>query len=135
MVRVPEGSYPRSEVRIAAVTGDVGVVVLLGEHDMSTATEIRSTVESLLQSGVNVVVDLTETEFIDSSTFHALEEGLRLAPRHGARMGFHVATQRIVERLLGLTGALAEWPVYRTRADAIRAVRSVSDGEATASST
>ena len=124
-MREAEAPDRESEVRIADVRDGVGVVLLHGEHDLSTAGEIRNTLVLLLERGANVILDLSETEFIDSSTIHALEDGQRVASRHGMRIGLQLDTQSIVTRVLELTGALEAWPVYRTRAEAMQALRQV----------
>jgi anti-anti-sigma factor len=116
-------AHGESEVRIAQVADGVGIVSLLGEHDLWTAAEVRNTLASLIQKGVDVVVDLGETQFIDSSIIHALEESKHLALQHGKRVSFQLETPAAVERVLELTGVLKAWPVYGTRAEAINAVR------------
>jgi anti-anti-sigma regulatory factor len=64
---------------------------------------------------------LTETDFVDCSIMHVLDDSQRLAAKHGARVSFQLATRPIVKRVFGVLGALEAWPVYETRADAIRA--------------
>jgi anti-anti-sigma factor len=119
----PTACHGGCEVRVTEVGDGVGVVSLLGEHDLATADEVRDGFARLVLRGANVVVDLSETRFIDSSTLHALEDGRRLAAQHGMRVSFQLATHVIVERVLEITGALQAWPVFRTREEATLAVR------------
>ena len=43
------------------------IVALCGEHDVSTAPAVQSELDAILATEANVVVDLTEATFIDSS--------------------------------------------------------------------
>jgi anti-sigma B factor antagonist len=122
---VSEAEWPRgrSEVRTTEVTNGIGVVQLIGEHDLSTASEVRNSLALLLESGADVVVDLSETRFIDCSIIHALEDGEQLAERRGVRVILQSPTHVMVRRVLELTGARQSWPVYGTRGEAIEALR------------
>lgn len=93
---------------------------------MATASEVRTTIASLLRKGADVVVDLAQTDFVDYPIMHVLDESQRLASQQGARVSFRLATRPIVHRVFELIGALDVWPVYETRADAIRAVSRAS---------
>lgn len=119
-------------MRVADVAGHVGVVSLLGEHDLATQAELEDAVAAVLDADADVVVDLSETEFIDSSTIHSLERARQLAAERGKRVTVQTSTQHaIVERVLELTGALAAWPVYRTRDEAVDALTKAAGPEAT----
>jgi len=119
------------QVLIGDVARGVAVVSLLGEHDMATADDVRNTLASLLHTGAGVVIDLTETTFIDCSIMHVLDVGQRFPSQDGARLSIHLATRPIVRRVFELLGALGEWPIHGTRADAIRAVSRASNQEIT----
>jgi anti-anti-sigma factor len=119
-------------VRVADVAGHVGIVSLLGEHDLATQAELEDAVAAVLDADADVVVDLSETEFIDSSTIHSLERARQLAAERGKRVAVQTSTQHtIVERVLELTGAIAAWPVYRTRDEAVEALTKAAGPEAT----
>jgi len=83
----------------------VGVVALLGDHDVASSRRLENELAVLLDDGVGVVADLRETTFIDSQSLSVL-----LSARHQAEeaaLGFALvlpddpATQ--VNRLLDLT--------------------------------
>jgi anti-anti-sigma factor len=115
-------SLTKFGVRVARVGGDVAVVSLLGEHALAIA-EVRNTLRSLLEQGTDIVVDLSETEFIDSSVIYALVDGNLLASEHGSRMSFQLQTDAAVHRVLEIRGLLKVWPVYGSRDEAIAALR------------
>lgn len=94
------------------------VLKLVGEHDLSTAPAVDAAFEQIEASGTTVVVDFTETSFIDSTVLGALitrarrgETLLLVAPKTG--------TARRTLDLVGLTGTLT---TFDTRAEALQAV-------------
>jgi anti-anti-sigma factor len=103
----------------AEQAGTVRVVVLRGEHDVSTIRLLESALEGN-GSGDGTVVDLTECGFIDSSSlavlFHASQ-----ARRVGG-FAVAVAPDTEVARLLDLVAFGKVVPVYPTREDAVRAI-------------
>ena len=54
---------------------------LRGEHDLATADTLDAQLEAVFLHGTNVVVDLSDAVFIDSSTVGAIFRSLRTA-RH-----------------------------------------------------
>jgi anti-anti-sigma factor len=46
---------------------DGSVIALQGEHDLATAPVLAAELDALVAGGSNVVVDLSQTTFIDSS--------------------------------------------------------------------
>jgi anti-sigma B factor antagonist len=106
------------------IIGETRVVVLRGEHDLSTAPDVRAHVEEAVAAGGGLVVDLTETGFIDSSILGVLVAGYRsVADADPARRFAVVAVPgSSVTRLFDLVSVSDVLPVYATRAEAIAAV-------------
>lgn len=117
-----EAALGEPEVRIADADDEITVVSLLGEHDLATAAEVRSALGALLDRA-SIVVDLSETEFVDSSTIYALVDGRMLASEHGSRMSFQVQAGSAVQRVLETCGLLKVWPVCTSRDEAIATLR------------
>ena len=90
---------------------------------MATARELRNALTLALAQGAHLVVDVSKTEFIDSSIIHVLFESKQLAQEHGLRVSVQLPTEARVRRALEITGMLDVMPVYGTRAEAIDAVR------------
>ena len=67
MTEVPSQRHG-PQVLIGDAARGVAVVSLLGEHDIATADDVRNALASLLHTGAGVVVDLTETTFVDCSS-------------------------------------------------------------------
>ncbi|MEZ0292305.1 MAG: STAS domain-containing protein [Solirubrobacteraceae bacterium] len=85
--------------------GKAHVVAVGGEVDLFTAPEFKQRVMAPIAAGVDVVVvDLTETTFIDSSSLGALIGAHRRLKSRGGRLIVACATEPIVKtfRITGL---------------------------------
>jgi anti-anti-sigma factor len=100
--------------------GDVQLVSLRGEHDISTAPDLRGALERAQDAGEAVVVDLTDVEFVDSTVLQALLQG-RDPAEEGAehRLVLVVPEDGVARRLLTLTNLDTLIPTYPTRAEAL----------------
>jgi anti-anti-sigma factor len=100
-------------------TGEICVIVLKGEHDLSTAPDLRVHVEDAVIASGDLIVDLTEVGFIDSSILGVLVAGYRSVT--AAARGFAVVAvpQSSVTRLFDLVAMSDVIPVYPTRAEAL----------------
>ena len=85
-------------------------VRLLGELDMSTATELRERLIGLAADGpTQVTVDLSELAFVDSTGLSVLITGLKRFRQQGGDMALRSptpATRRVLE-ITGLTEVFA----------------------------
>ena len=98
------------------------VLTISGEHDLSTAPNLRRRIDGLLDEGVPTVIDLSAATFIDSSILGVILDGRRRAAE--AQIGFAVARttgSEAVDRVLEVTGLRDELPVHARREEAILA--------------
>jgi anti-sigma B factor antagonist len=110
---------------LALERNDAGLTVLTisGEHDLSTAPNLRRRLDSLLDEGTPTVIDLSQATFIDSSILGVILEGRRRAA--DADVGFavvHANGADAVDRVLEVTGLRAELPVHARREEAFNEV-------------
>jgi anti-sigma B factor antagonist len=102
-----------------AVDGGWPVLAMSGEHDLSTAPELRARLHELGESSA-IIIDLDETTFVDSSILGVLVGGLRRAREREVPFGLvlgdgaHPAIRRIFE----LTGLHDVFPIFPSRAEA-----------------
>jgi anti-sigma B factor antagonist len=125
-----EGSVDRDEalvasapfsVRRAKLENGVGLVELSGEVDISTAPRFKEELEALIAEGhADVVVDLSDVAFIDSTALGVLVGAVRRLHPHGGRMVV-VARTHAVTRPLTLTGLDRVFTVAATREEALAA--------------
>jgi anti-sigma B factor antagonist len=89
------------------VDGNAHVVAVTGEVDLFTAPEFKQRVMAPIAAGVDrVIVDLTETTFIDSSSLGALIGAHRRLQQRGGRLVVACDSDAIVKtfRITGLDG-------------------------------
>jgi anti-sigma B factor antagonist len=100
----------------------LAVLTISGEHDLSTAPNLRRRLDALLEEGTPTVVDLSPATFIDSSILGVILDGRRRAEE--ANVGFAVVHSNgadAVDRVLEVTGLRAELPVHARREQAVSA--------------
>lgn len=113
-------------VTLAPRDPPAAVVALVGEHDAYSAGRLEGELAVLLDESRGIVVDLRDTEFVDSTTLAALLGARRDAERLG--LGFTLVLPRReytqVTRLLDLTGLASTFAIYDTLDEALNAARS-----------
>jgi anti-sigma B factor antagonist len=88
-------------------TPRTAVAVLTGEHDVSTLPMLRQVLAPLNRdSGLLVVIDLSQATFIDAAVLSALGDAERAVTGHGGRFRLLPGTAPAVRRVLELTGWL-----------------------------
>ena len=110
------------ELALEQTDAGLVVVTISGEHDLSTAPNLRRRLHDLLAKGSPVIVDLSPATFIDSSILGAILDGRRNAAE--ADVGFAVVHSNgadAIDRVLEVTGLRAELPVHARREDAVAA--------------
>jgi anti-sigma B factor antagonist len=99
------------------------VVAVRGEIHVSTAPEFSRLLNEVIGAGTTqVVLDLAEVDFIDSTGLSVLLNGLRRVTRRGGRMAI-VCTNPTVLRLFVITRLDSTFEIVPTREQALRAVR------------
>jgi anti-sigma B factor antagonist len=111
------------------------VIAVSGEIHVTTAPEFSRRLNSAIAHGKTaVVLDLTGTEFIDSTGLSVLLNGLRKVTRQRGRMAL-VCTNPTVLRLFEITRLDSTFDICATREEALRRARgSYSNGSAGGSS-
>jgi anti-anti-sigma factor len=114
---------PRPGELVVERTPAAWVLGLPGEHDASTAEALSAAISASLSEATNVVVDLTESTFLDSVIIGVLFAGYRHSQANGGADLVVVApagsrARRIIE-LVHLPGVV---PVYETVSEAVAAL-------------
>jgi anti-sigma B factor antagonist len=112
-------------VTLAPRDPPAAVVALVGEHDTYSAERLENELGVLLDESRRIVVDLRDTEFIDSTTLAVLLGARKRAEQ--SRLGFTVLLpQRSytqVHQLLELTGLGSTFAIFDKLDDALAAAR------------
>jgi anti-sigma B factor antagonist len=102
------------------------VIALAGEVDLYTAPEFKQQLlDVIAKGGRNVVVDFSETTFIDSTTLGVLVGGVKRLRQNGGQLAL-VSTDRNITKIFEITGLDRVFAIHNTRAEAVDAVSSAS---------
>ena len=109
-----------SRVESKQLEGDLWVVALHGEHDLSTSPSLDDTLNYIERtSGTTIVIDLTPVEFIDSTVLRAIVR----YHAAGEQIELVAPPETFPRRLLRLLCIDERIPLHDTRDDALCAVR------------
>jgi anti-sigma B factor antagonist len=109
-------------ITIAHPLPGLAVVSLLGEHDLSTRPQLAEAFEAA-GAHSNVVVDLSDCAFMDSTVISALLATSRAARARDELFGVVIPPARVnLTRLAEMTRLAEVFPVYSSLADALVAV-------------
>ena len=101
------------------------VVALVGEHVAYSAQRLENELAVLLEEGRRIVVDLRDTEFIDSTTLSVLLRARHLAEQSflGFALVLPAEPYSQVNRILELTGLGPTFAIFGEVDDALAAVQ------------
>lgn len=98
----------------ASHQGDCAVLRVNGEVDLATAPRLREALTSLVTEGhLRVVVDLSGTDFLDSTGLGALVTGLKRVRAKGGEMRV-VCTSERVAKVFEITSLDRVLPLYES---------------------
>lgn len=92
-----------SEIRIDLSAAGITVLELLGDHDLATAEELSAAIDQALARRPGLVVDLTETTFMDSTVVHLLIDAHQVLEARGHELSLQITEASAVRRVLELT--------------------------------
>jgi anti-anti-sigma factor len=116
------------ETVVTDLPGDRWLVTLAGDHDLSTADDLREKLRTIFQTGATVVLDLSDTTFIDSSTLAVLMDADAFAQEHGCdRFGIVIARESAPDRLFQLAGVHRVFTTFDSVDEAFAHFESATD--------
>ena len=112
------------DVKTEKLSDDQYVISLAGEVDLYTAPEFKQQLlEVIDQGGRDVVVDLTDTTFIDSTTLGVLVGGVKRLRTNEGQLSL-VCSDRNITKIFEITGLDRVFTIYPTRDEAVSKVPS-----------
>ena len=100
------------------------LISLGGEVDLYTAPEFKQQLLEVISQGAQVViVDLTNTTFIDSTTLGVLVGGVKRLRSNDGRLAL-VCSDRNITKIFEITGLDRVFTIYPTRGEALAQVGS-----------
>jgi anti-sigma B factor antagonist len=112
------------DIKTEQLGGDAYVISLAGEVDLYTAPEFKQQLlEVIGQGGKQVVVDFTNTTFIDSTTLGVLVGGVKRLRTNDGQLSL-VCSDRNITKIFEITGLDRVFTIYPTRDEAVSNVKS-----------
>ena len=106
---------------------DSYVISLAGEVDLYTAPEFKQQLLDVIsQGGKNVVVDFTNTTFIDSTTLGVLVGGVKRLRTNDGQLSL-VCSDRNITKIFEITGLDRVFTIYATRDEAVEQLQAPSE--------
>ncbi len=107
------------EIQTEQLGEDVHVISLAGEVDLYTAPEFKQQLLDVIsQGGKNVVVDYTNTTFIDSTTLGVLVGGVKRLRTNDGQLSL-VCSDRNITKIFEITGLDRVFTIHATRNEAV----------------
>ena len=117
------GSEQRGVVRVVPETDEIVAVCLEGDFDLSNAPAIGKEVGLALEDGNDLILDLSQATFIDSSVVHVLVNASRAAIGSKRAVVLQLGTAPIVERVLEIAEIERVLPRVHERREAVRIIQ------------
>ena len=112
------------------ISDDACVISLTGEVDLYTAPEFKQQLLDAIGKGArNVVVDLSETTFIDSTTLGVLVGGVKRLRTNEGQLSLVCADRNIV-KIFEITGLDRVFTIHETRDEAVAELGDVAEQSA-----
>src|SRR5918997_2758395 len=110
------------DIKTEKLRDDAYLIVLAGEFDLYTAPEFKQQLlEVVGQGGRDVVVDFSDTTFIDSTTLGVLVGGVKRLRPNGGQLSL-VCSDRNITKIFEITGLNKVFPIYETRDEAVGSI-------------
>jgi anti-anti-sigma factor len=110
-------------IHVVPEMDEILAVCLEGEFDVANVSALRDQVGSALASGNDLIIDLSQATFIDSSVIHVLFEAGRTVEDTSQQVILQLGTAPIVERALEIVDVERALPRARDREEAARMLR------------
>ncbi len=118
------------DIKTEQLADDAYVISLAGEVDLYTAPEFKQQLLDVIsQGGKNVVVDFSDTTFIDSTTLGVLVGGVKRLRPTGGSLAL-VCTDQNITKIFEITGLDRVFPIYKSRDEALQNAGSAQPGGA-----
>jgi anti-sigma B factor antagonist len=106
------------------------VISLAGEVDLYTAPEFKQQLlDAIAQGARHVVVDFSDTTFIDSTTLGVLVGGVKRLRTNDGQLSL-VCNDRNITKIFEITGLDRVFTIYPTRDEALEQIGSSSQPSA-----
>jgi anti-sigma B factor antagonist len=118
------------DIKTEQLGEDNYMISLAGEVDLYTAPEFKQQLlEVIGQGGKHVVVDFTDTTFIDSTTLGVLVGGVKRLRTNDGQLSL-VCSDRNITKIFEITGLDRVFTIYGSRDEALGGIGSATQPSA-----
>ncbi|HEX2110071.1 MAG TPA: STAS domain-containing protein [Gaiellaceae bacterium] len=115
------------DIKTEKLRDDAYLIALSGEVDLYTAPEFKQQLLEIVgQGGRDVVIDFTDTTFIDSTTLGVLVGGVKRLRPNGGQLSL-VCSDRNIAKIFEITGLDKVFPIYATRNEAVEKLETAAE--------
>jgi anti-sigma B factor antagonist len=112
------------DINTEPIGGDAYVIALTGEVDLYTAPEFKQRLLDVIGKGAkNVIVDFSDTTFIDSTTLGVLVGGVKRLRTNDGQLSL-VCSDRNITKIFEITGLDRVFTIHSTREEAVASINS-----------
>ena len=112
------------DIKTEQLSDDAYVISLAGEVDLYTAPEFKQQLLDVIGQGAKkVVVDFSDTTFIDSTTLGVLVGGVKRLRTNDGQLTL-VCSDRNITKIFEITGLDRVFTIYPTREEAVEQITS-----------
>jgi anti-sigma B factor antagonist len=110
------------DIKTEQLGDDAYLISLSGEVDLYTAPDFKQQLLQVIGDGARqVIVDFSQTTFIDSTTLGVLVGGVKRLRPNGGQLSL-VCSDRNITKIFEITGLDKVFAIYPTREEAVSAV-------------
>ncbi len=111
------------EIKTEQLDDNSYVIALAGEVDLYTAPDFKQQLLNVIEKGAkDVVVDFSDTTFIDSTTLGVLVGGVKRLRTNDGQLSL-VCSDRNITKIFEITGLDRVFTIYSTRDEALAAIK------------
>jgi anti-anti-sigma factor len=119
---LPRSTCQPGTIKEIAVTDTITALDLEGEIDIALSPQLIEHAQRVLTSSKHLIINLSDTTFIDSSVIHALFTSDTAAQNADRAFVVQLATAATVERVITITTADKKLTVAHNRNDAVNLI-------------
>ncbi|MDX1932236.1 MAG: STAS domain-containing protein [Capsulimonadales bacterium] len=118
------------EIEVSETEAGIPLIRILGEIDLHTCPELRSTLQTLIEQGrFCLVLDMASVPYVDSAALGVLVDAQRRTREKGGEV-FLARITSFVLRAFEITRLIRIFRVFESVNEAVEAARATCDGDA-----
>lgn len=118
-----DSQHREGVIRVVRETDGILAVCVEGDFDLANAPALGDQIDLALETGRNLILDLSEATFIDASIINVLVQASKVVGGRRQTMVLQLGTAAIVERVFEITGIERVLTRAHDRQEAVRIIQ------------